>query len=683
MTCSKRPMVISLGSIKSGNVEAKDLKIVIGDVVYEEEWEPMGPAPCPPYIALRPWDYFLFKRYTPTYVVKDRDAHVKTLFNMTIAGTSHYIAVARMRLDYAYSKLGEDAEIKLGLDIEAPLTRTIIGVKPVVLRDLEKTLEYVTREFSEIIASAHSNNESYYLDYESKMFHLGLLSLLAMEVAELPYMLLASKKGVPEKLEWGPGTIDETKPFVFVIGDTPFVVDIVESLESKNMANVIEVGLGGCYALDLWRITGGKAKIVALQSEIKDIIESGVVDVIVVGENGAIPNILDLAKKTGTKVLITTPRSCLGLPDLTSKNADEITEFLSRDDVVGALITDPKKLAEVAISLSMKLSAKRELKKKAKIPKNIWKAKPPLGAFPEEVVRSVGVPVVMGTMPGVVAVVGCSFYPKGVEELGIIVEKLARRNYLILTTECTALALSRYITSETNESLYEAFPDNIIIMGSPTSVAHIAGLAVKIPAIFAKIPLRGNGPVILDYLLNRVPAVGLAWSTPNEATAAMAWGVLRAGVPVVVGPALAVAGRLFLGNPSDKERYMVFDNRTKKKVFAGPIPEHLLYLAKDPGEALIMISKLVIRLNDGNQCRSIKVSHYIDFYEEIHKTLPPDLDLYIRCEADIPLTRRKQVQEYLEKKGWEPMEPSLIDPTILPILLGQVLTSTIDFITNT
>ncbi len=667
----ERGVLLKFGKLKSKGFEAQNVMLRIGEIVgEEEEWEPMGPAPKPPYIALRIWDHFLFKRYTPTYVVKDRDAHVRTLFNMTVAGTAHYIAVARQRLDYAYSRLGEDFEVKLGLDIEAPLTRLIIGVKPRVLRDLEETMSYVNKEFSETVASIHSNSEQHYLDYESKMFHLGLLSLLAMEVAELSYMCLCAGKKTPEYIEWGAGVVDASKPLILVLGDAPAALDVAEEIEKRNMSGIVELAAAGCYAIDMWRITCGKAKIIGTQPDVESIINSGAPDVIIVGEYGAVNGIVEKASSKGAKLLVYSPRACLGLPNLTLLETKDIVDKLLNTSAPGAIITDSKKLAEVAVLLAVSLASKRECKRSAKLGNEVYKAKAPLGAFPEEVVRSVGVPVVMGTMPGVVAAVGCSFYPKGVGELGEIIENLASRNYLILTTECTALALSTYKTRE-GECLYDAYPDNIIVMGSPTAVAHIAGLALKVPAIFAKMPLRGNGPALLDYLLNRVGAVGLAWSTPNEATAAMAWGVLRAGVPVIVGPALAVAGRLFLGDPRDKSRYVVYDNKSKQKVFAGPIPEHLLALAKDPGEALILVSKHVIRLNDGNQCRSIKIGHYIDFYEKVHGELPPDLDLYIRSEADIPLTRKTQVLEYLKKKGWKPMEPVLIDPTVLPILLGQ------------
>ena len=207
----------------------------------------------------------------------------------------------------------------------------------------------------------------------------------------------------------------------------------------------------------------------------------------------------------------------------------------------------------------------------------------------------------------------------------------------------------------------------IILMGSSTFVAHIVGLALKVGAIFARLTLDGNGLEVLDYLLNRVGAVGLSWSKPNESTVAMAWGVLRAGIPVVVGKNLAVAGRLFLGDVSDARSFEVFDNKTKRRVFA-PTPEHLLCLANDSRETLVLISKLVMRPNDGVKSRAIKVNNYIDFYSRFYNELPSDLHLFVRSQEEVPPMRREEILEFLKSKDWKPAEPSTIDPTIIPII---------------
>jgi CO dehydrogenase/acetyl-CoA synthase alpha subunit len=624
------------------NVKLENVEISIGEVVEEDDFEPMGPVPKPPYIGLRPWDHFLFKRYKPTYVVENVDEHVKNLFRLTVAGTSNFIAIAKNRLKYAYQRLGRDAEIKLGLDIEAPLTRTLIGIRPKRLADLEVVMDYILNEFTECVASIHSSNEQNHLDFESKMFHLGMLTLLACEVAEIPYMMLTEE--IPQTLEWGFGLVDAYKPVVLVVGDFP-AVDLLVKFSRQ-----VELVAGGCYALDMWKLSGGKIKICCVQSDLVDFIRSGVPDVIIVGENGAIP--LDVAKEANCKVLSCSPRVCMGLPDLTSLDEEKIVEEVEKG--FGAIVTDFEKISKVAVDLAVGISTRRKSKLELKLPSDVYNAKPPFGAFPEDVIRNVGVPVVMGTIPGVVAVVGCSEFD--VKELGFVVENLAKRNYLILTTGCTALQLSKV-------GVYNH--ENVILMGSPTAIAHIAGLALKVGAIFARLPLRGNGLAVLDYLLNRVGAVGLAWSKPDESLVSIAWGVLRSGIPIVVGRNLAVAGRLFLG---DRNKLYVIDNKTKEKVFA-PTPEHLLCLANDEGEALILISKLTMRPNDGNKCRNIKVGHYIELHKRFKGTLPDDLKDFIRCEEEIPPMRKTEILEFLKARGWKETR-SNIDPTVIPIILN-------------
>ena len=42
---SERPVSITVESLESDVVKAKGLRLVIGAVEVEEEWEPLGPAP--------------------------------------------------------------------------------------------------------------------------------------------------------------------------------------------------------------------------------------------------------------------------------------------------------------------------------------------------------------------------------------------------------------------------------------------------------------------------------------------------------------------------------------------------------------------------------------------------------------------------------------------------------------
>jgi len=677
-----KPLHVKIGKLESPPLAAENIDLVIGSVVIEEEWEPTGPASRPSLPMLRAWDLFLLKRYEPMYVVENKLQHAKTLLTLTVSGALAYLALAKRRLRAAYRRLGEDAPIELGVAVEAPLTRLLIGIRPKVLTELEEPLRYAEEQIVEISAAIHSNQEASIEDLESKMFHIGTATLLLTEVAEIANLMLVPKGiKVPEKLEFGKALIDFTKPVVLILGDVPEVVDVVEYCERSGYIDKIEIVTGGCYALDTVRVGKYLVKVVGTLDDVRDVVGRGLVDVLIVGEQGAIPDIVEKAKEKGTVVITTTERAYLGLPDLTGVDTEKIVEAVKSGTVRGFAVLDAQKLAEVVPRVALVVyEARKEVKPKALeevkevFSREKYVMKPPLGPVPEPVIRDLGVPVVMGTIPGIIAVVGCSNYgPSSLEELGEILEELCKRNFLILTTGCTAIALSKYRTKEAGHGLYEDFPDQTLVMGSPTAIAHIAGLALKVPQIFARMPLRSNAPALVDYLLNRVGAVGLAWSAPLERDAAIAWGVLRCGVPVVAGPALAPVGRLFLGDPTKPEKYVIYDKRTKKKVFVGPVPEHLLCLAKNKDEALILITKLVMRANDGHSARAIKACHYVDMYRKVHGTLPPDLPNYIRAEADIAITVKDEVMKFLQEKGWKPLEEPLVDPTCLPLL--QEITS--------
>lgn len=71
------------------------------------------------------------------------------------------------------------------------------------------------------------------------------------------------------------------------------------------------------------------------------------------------------------------------------------------------------------------------------------------------------------------------------------------------------------------KTLYEKYPGGfeaggIVNVGSCLSNPHIAGAAIKIASIFAKRKLRANYEEIVDYVLNRVGAVGVAWGAMSQ-----------------------------------------------------------------------------------------------------------------------------------------------------------------------
>ena len=284
-------------------------------------------------------------------------------------------------------------------------------------------------------------------------------------------------------------------------------------------------------------------------------------------------------------------------------------------------------------------------------------------------IRRVGAPLVLGDIPGVIAFVGCSNYPEGADDVAKMAEEFLERNYIVVTSGCGAMSIGEY-RDEEGKTLYERYSGDfdakgLVNVGSCVSNAHIPGACIKIANIFAKKPLEGNFQEIADYILNRVGACGVAWGAFSQKAAAIATGINRWGIPVVVGPHGTKYRRLFLGRADKTEKWRVNDLRAGKVMEGEPAPEHLLYAAENREEATVAIVKLCIRPTDTTKGRQIKLNNYIDLHKKYFGTIPHDIYKFVRTEKDIPITYKKEVLKILEDVEWEPkailQEPSLMD----------------------
>ena len=296
------------------------------------------------------------------------------------------------------------------------------------------------------------------------------------------------------------------------------------------------------------------------------------------------------------------------------------------------------------------------------------------GAVQDIEIRNVGSPIVLGEIPGILAVVGCANYPHGGKDVYDICREFALRRFIVVTSGCSAMSAGSY-RNEEGKTLYEEFPGGfeaggVLNVGSCVANSHIAGAAIKVASIFAKRNLRGNYEEIADYIHNRVGAVGLAWGAYSQKAASIAAGFWSLGVPVLVGPHGSKYRRMLLGREDKPEGWEVFDARTGNKVNVGPAPEHLFQTVETPQEAMVSIAKLCIRPNDTWKGRSIKLSHYIDLHKRYYGCMPKDLHLFVRTMADVPMTMKDEFTEILEAKDWK--ETVIPDPTLLPRMVRKV-----------
>lgn len=291
------------------------------------------------------------------------------------------------------------------------------------------------------------------------------------------------------------------------------------------------------------------------------------------------------------------------------------------------------------------------------------------GAIQDTEIREVGQPIVFGEIPGIVAMVGCANYPAGYGDVAEIAEEFLKRRFIVATSGCSAMNIAM-TKDEDGQNLYQKYTSNfeaggLVNVGSCVANCHITGAAIKIANIFAKRSLRGNYEEIADYIYNRVGAVGVAWGAMSQKAAAIAAGCWRLGIPVVVGPHGSKYRRMLLGDKDDDDSWKVYNARDGEEVYVGPVPEHLFYAAETKEEAIVLIAKLVMRPNDTNKGRAVKLSHYIDLYKTHYGGMPDDLHLFIRRAQDIPFTMRDEVMKVLDEKGWEEDKIASPDPTLL------------------
>jgi len=296
------------------------------------------------------------------------------------------------------------------------------------------------------------------------------------------------------------------------------------------------------------------------------------------------------------------------------------------------------------------------------------------GQIRDTEIRNVGAPIVLGEIPGIIAIVGCANYPNGPKEVARIAEEFLKRRYIVTVSGCAAMDIARMKDDE-GKTLYERYPGEfdaggLVNVGSCVSNSHIVGAAVKVASIFARRNLRGNFEEIADYILNRVGACGIAWGAMSQKAASIATGCNRFGIPVIIGPHGAKYRRQYLGRSDKDESWMVIDARSGNEMYAAPAPENLIYAGESVEECMVEAAKLCLRPSDNFKGRAVKLTHWIDLHKRFYGCMPPDVDKYVRIEADIPVTLKDEITPILEEKGWSPRE--IPDPTLLRRLVRKV-----------
>lgn len=388
---SRKNVQIKVKELKTNVATVKDLELSFGRLTTETWAEPMGPTPFPSITALREWDHKLLQRYKPFYMPYcdvcclctfgkcdltagkrgacgiDMSAQQSRIVLLAcLIGASTHTAHARHMVEHLIEKHGHDSPIDIGglnIEVEAPITRLVCGVKPKTLSDLEEVLDYCENQVTNLLSSTHTGQEGNNIDFESKVFHAGMIDHVGLEVADIAQVAtLGFPKADPEAplVDLGYGTIDSQKPVILCIGHNVIpATGIVDYLKESGLQGEVEVCGLCCTAHDMTRYNP-KAKIVGPISWQLRFIRSGLPDVIVLDEQCVRTDCLHEAQTIHTPVVVTSEKNCMGLPNRTNDPADEIVADLVEGKVAGVLILDPEKVGEVVARTAVKVAPNRK-----------------------------------------------------------------------------------------------------------------------------------------------------------------------------------------------------------------------------------------------------------------------------------------------------------------------------------
>ncbi|HAI20746.1 MAG TPA: CO dehydrogenase/acetyl-CoA synthase complex subunit epsilon [Clostridiales bacterium UBA8153] len=359
----------------------------------EDAWEPIGPTPMPTLTDLRNWDFRLLSTYEPFYapfcdlcclctygkcdLTEDKKGacgidiasqQARWILICSLMGTAAHGAHGRHIIDHLIEKYGEDRKIDLGsqVNVEAPIIRTVMGLRPETLGDLRKAIEYVEREMIHLVSSTHMGQEGDYLDFESKAFHAGTLDHVALEAADIAQIVgfgLPTSVADTPLVDLGWGAVDSSKPTIVVVGHNAVTANaIVDYLREHDLYDKVEVGGLCCTAHDVTRY-GSRAKVIGPLSRQRFFLKAGLADVVVTDEQCVLTDIPAMAQEAGAALIACSDKICYGLENASSRPVEDILHRVLEEGKQ-YLILDPEKAAEVIVRAALELATRRKDRKR-------------------------------------------------------------------------------------------------------------------------------------------------------------------------------------------------------------------------------------------------------------------------------------------------------------------------------
>ncbi|MDR2480570.1 MAG: CO dehydrogenase/CO-methylating acetyl-CoA synthase complex subunit beta [Treponema sp.] len=278
----------------------------------------------------------------------------------------------------------------------------------------------------------------------------------------------------------------------------------------------------------------------------------------------------DAIKKYGGDRKITFPDTAYFFPAIFSATGVKVEKLETLPACVGvlkSLISGKDELGD-ALNAGLATAVGAEILEGLKfIEGNPYKDGPGIGFVPDPVIRSLGVPLVTGDIPGVAVVLG-----EAADAASVVKVVKDYQNKGILT-----FLVGKVIDQAAAAGVKMGLEFRVVPLGyDVTAVIHVVTVAIRAALIFGN-QKEGDLPGLLKYTKERVPAFVNTFGPLNEVIVAAGAGAIAMGFPVIsdwdVVKAVAIPGALeYSGDYGEMVKKSLELRNIKTKVKEIPIP---------------------------------------------------------------------------------------------------------------
>ncbi|NAT10885.1 hypothetical protein C4E22_04985 [ANME-1 cluster archaeon AG-394-G06] len=262
-----------------------------------------------------------------------------------------------------------------------------------------------------------------------------------------------------------------------------------------------------------------------------------------------------------------------------------------------------------------------------------------------------------GNGPGMINIIGCGNHPGSEREVAEMARYFLERNALVTVSGCVAADVAKYF--DKNGFLFEQYIaagvlKGLVNFGGCTAISHVPAAIYRGALVGSGYTPKANWTQIADYLYARLPVVVIMWGAATEEMYAVAAGLVRSGIPVVIGPSGFKFKRYFLGDKDDRSKWWMYDGVTGEKKEVEPCPMHMLVPVDTKEEAIAMCAKLLHRPLALRDPRLASLEAENEAYKTFFGEYSDDWHLYVRSEQELHVMRRAELLRKLEQEhGWE------------------------------